>query len=171
MLKKFLSSVFIFFSLSLNANENLPLLAKKNHPDFQFSSQSEFKFLMWKIYDIYLFNNKYNENEMALKLKYNKDINKEKIIESSIKLIIRQNFTNQQKINSWQNKLAKIIPDIKKNQILIGVKSKDKTIFYNSKIKLGEINDPEFSKYFFNIWLGENTIEPNIRKDLLKINE
>jgi hypothetical protein len=170
MLKVILSLIFITFSFSLNASEYLPDIASKNHSDLKFSAKSEFKFLMWKIYDIYLFKNHHNKN-IALKLKYSKDIAKEKIIENSIKLIKRQNFSHQEKLILWEKKLNEIIPNIKKGEILIGIKTEDKTIFYNSFHKLGEINDPEFGLYFFNIWLGTDSIEPQIREDLLQYNE
>ena len=61
-----------------------------------------------------------------------------------------------------------LFPDVHKGDTLTGVYTrKGTTIFYKNGKKLETINDPEFGRAFFGIWLSENTSEPDLRKQLL----
>ena len=45
------------------------------------------------------------------------------------------------------------------------------TIFYEGDQELGRINDPEFSRRFFSIWLSTKTSAPEIRLSLLGLEQ
>jgi hypothetical protein len=43
------------------------------------------------------------------------------------------------------------------------------THFYLGETLLGSVNDPDFGRRFFNIWLSETTTEPKLRAALLNL--
>ena len=64
--------------------------------------------------------------------------------------------------------MARIFPDIKKGDTLIGVSLPGKEArFYNREKLIAVVPDPEFAKAFFDIWLSEKSSEPKMRLKLL----
>jgi hypothetical protein len=46
----------------------------------------------------------------------------------------------------------------------------NKSFFYYNNELIGEIGQQEFSQLFLDIWLSENTSEPDLRRELLGVN-
>ena len=63
--------------------------------------------------------------------------------------------------------LNKTFRPIKKNDYFIAMKLKDKGIFYFKDEKVLETKDIDFLNLFFNIWLREDSEDPNFTKSLL----
>ena len=93
MLKIFLISVFLIFS-NLAFGKYISFLDPKS--EFIISKylgkkfligNANYSFLFWDIYDaeLYSASNKYNSNELAIILKYNRSIDKETLIRETIK--------------------------------------------------------------------------------------
>jgi hypothetical protein len=165
MVKVFLTiGVILLFALQIQASEEL--LAKQ-----KLIGKGRFSFLIWNVYDAKLYspNGIYNTNQpFTLKLTYLRDILGVDIAKSTIDEIRKQGFKNELKLAKWNEQILRIFPDISTNESLTGTFTEKKTIiFYNDNKFIGEIKDKEFAKLFFDIWLGEKTSAPHLRKQLL----
>ena len=68
--------------------------------------------------------------------------------------------------------MARVFPDIKQGDSLIGVAVPGKEARFYSKDKfIASIADAEFTKAFFGIWLSERTSEPRMRERLLGLKQ
>ena len=102
---------------------------------------------------------------MALELNYLREISKEDIVEITIEEIIDLGFTDKSIISHWTDELLQIFPNVDNGTQNTGIKTKeDKTLFFLEEKEIGKIDNADFSKYFFDIWLHENTKVPKLRK-------
>lgn len=104
---------------------------------------------------------------IALELQYLRDFNGVDIAKRSIDEMHTQDPLVKSKADIWLETLEKIFPNISKGQTLVGIyipKVGAKILYENALI--GEINDPELVKRFFDIWLSPKTSAPTLRKKL-----
>jgi hypothetical protein len=66
--------------------------------------------------------------------------------------------------------LENIWPDIEDGDTLSLHVINNKSMFYFNNDFIGEIVQPEFSQLFLDIWLSKNTSEPELRLELLGVN-
>jgi hypothetical protein len=66
--------------------------------------------------------------------------------------------------------LEKIWPDIEDGDTLSLHVNNNRSVFYFNNYFIGEIEQSEFSQLFLDIWLSENTSEPELRLELLGVN-
>lgn len=156
----------IFFSIiqlsavALSAESNLPLRGK-----------GEFKWFVLDIYEATFWatpGDDFFSRDLKLGLKYKRDLKGKDIAEQSIKEMQRSELSeNEAKI--YRQKLLEIIPDVKEGDQIEARYSPEIGIIFtlNSNKELGRITDLTFSKKFLNIWLGENTSAPDLRRKLL----
>ena len=175
MLRIFLISVFLIFS-NLAFGKYISFLDPKS--EFIISKylgkkfligNANYSFLFWDIYDaeLYSTSKKYNSNELAIILKYNRSIDKETLIRETINDIKEQKSISNQQEEKWKSLLESIYIDTKTNKKFIAIKIKNKSIFYYNNKKLHESFDEEFNQLFFDIWLRSNSKNPNFTKNLL----
>ena len=71
-------------------------------------------------------------------------------------------------INEWSIFLQKTFPDVSKGDIIYGYyDGHGRTVFFNkSHNKIGHVSNANFSRLFFNIWLGNETTFPKEAKIL-----
>ena len=175
MLRIFLIIVFLIFSnlalgkyISFLDPKSELIISKYLGKKFLIGN-ANYSFLFWDIYDaeLYSASNKYNPNELAIILKYNRSIDKETLIRETMNDIKEQkNISNQQE-EDWKSLLESIYIDTKTNKKFIAIKINNKSIFYYDDKKLHESFDQEFNELFFNIWLRSNSKNPNFTKTLL----
>jgi len=68
----------------------------------------------------------------------------------------------------WLETLARLWPDVRKNDLLALVLDKqDRGTFYLNGKALGAIDDPGFGEDFLAIWLSPETSRPELRLALL----
>ena len=175
LLKIFFISVFLIFS-NLAFGKYISFLDPKSeliisqHLGKKFLiGKANFSFLFWDIYDaeLYSTSNKYNSNELAIILKYNRSIDKETLIRETINDIKEQKKISNQQEEDWKSLLESIYIDTATNKKFIAIKINNKSIFYYDDKKLHESFDQEFNELFFNIWLRSNSKNPNFTKTLL----
>ena len=107
---------------------------------------------------------------MALELNYLREISKEDIVEITIEEIIDLGFTDKSIISNWTDELLQIFPNVDDGTQITGIKTKEnKTLFFLGKKEIGSIDHADFSKYFFDIWLHENSKVPKLRAKLLNL--
>ncbi len=175
MLKIFLISVFLIFS-NLAFGKYISFLDPKS--EFIISKylgkkfligNANYSFLFWDIYDaeLYSTSKKYNSNELAIILKYNRSIDKETLIRETINDIKEQKSISNQQEEKWKSLLESIYIDTKTNKKFIAIRINNKSIFYYNNKKLYESFDEEFNQLFFDIWLRSNSKNPNFTKTLL----
>ena len=175
MLKIFLISVFLIFS-NLAFGKYISFLDPKS--EFIISKylgkkfligNANYSFLFWDIYDaeLYSTSKKYNSNELAIILKYNRSIDKETLIRETINDIKEQKSISNQQEEKWKSLLESIYIDTKTNKKFIAIKINNKSIFYYNNKKLYESFDEEFNQLFFDIWLRSNSKNPDFTRTLL----
>lgn len=125
----------------------------------------------WDIYDLSLYAEErpfVGAPPYALEIAYKKGFTAEHIADKSIALIRQQNYKDEMRLAEWHSQLVTIFPDVSKGTVLTGIYTdKMETAFYCDGEYIGQIKDPEFGRYFFNIWLGENSTEPKLRQELI----
>ena len=83
-----------------------------------------------------------------------------------VELKIQRKYSDNELIK-LKELLNKTFRPIKKNDYFIAMKLKDKGIFYFKDEKVLETKDIDFLNLFFNIWLREDSEDPNFTKSLL----
>lgn len=140
-------------------------------PDAQKVGDGRLTFMFWDVYDAALFapEGQWSDNKpFALKLSYLRNLSGLKIADKSIEEIRKQGFSDELKLADWHSQLRKIIPDVDSTTSLIGIYTQEGvTIFIKGAQEIGRIVDPSFGPLFFDIWLGEKTTAPELRKQLL----
>jgi hypothetical protein len=106
----------------------------------------------------------------ALQLQYAISVKGSALASRSVEEWKKQGLTDEAKMRRWEAEMTRIFPDINAGDRLIGVLVPGKgAAFYSANKSLGMIADPEFASAFFGIWLAENTSEPKLRKQMLKL--
>lgn len=173
-MKKTLHVVVIFSLLILactKGNAAVSNVLNEIIPEAELVGEARMTYMFWDVYDakLYAKNGQFNVGQpFALSLHYLRKLKGKAIAERSIKEMRGQGVNEQAKLEQWEKRMVEIFPDVQDGSILIGVvDDSGKTLFYSGENKIGEVDDSEFGKHFFNIWLGENTSQPKLRKALL----
>ena len=128
-------------------------------------------YLFWDIYDATLYAPQgvwRNHQPFALQLVYLKSFEGRQIADRSLEEMRAQGLQDEMKLAAWHKQMRNIFPDVEKGVSLTGIYTQNgETVFYRNTVEIGRIKDPEFSQAFFAIWLGENTSEPDMRRQLL----
>jgi len=140
-------------------------------PEAQKVGQGRMTYMFWDIYDATLYapqGSWNNEKPFALQISYLRTVNGKKIADHSAEEIRGQGFNDEVKLATWHAQMRRIFPDVDEGVSLTGVYTETgQTIFYRDDVEIGRINDPEFSKAFFGIWLNDKTSAPELRRKLL----
>lgn len=105
---------------------------------------------------------------LALEIQYARAFAGADIASRSIAEMRRQGELPDAQAKAWQQTMAALFPDVKPGDRLVGVRGNDgSTRFYANGRLLGEIDDAEFGRRFFGIWLAPQTSEPTLRSRLL----
>lgn len=104
----------------------------------------------------------------ALYIKYFKDISKEGFLKRTLKELKRHPDMTDELLAEFERKLGFIYPDVVSGDSITALYTPDEgVLFCHNDNKLGWIKNPELIVPFFEIWLGEHTSEPELRKQLL----
>lgn len=135
--------------------------------------QGTLKFSFWNIYNATLYapNGQWQPTApYALQLIYFVATTGKKIADRTISEMRTQGVTDELQLADWHTQMVAIFPNVEKNMSLTGVYTQNgTTVFFRGNTPIGTITDPSFGYRFFNIWLGDNTSEPKLRKNLLGI--
>jgi hypothetical protein len=174
---KFLLKILIFSTITFNIFADMNPIIPQLIPDSSLVGKGKYTFLFMKIFDIELYapQGKFDKNQpYALELDYHRNLKGKSIAEKTIEKISEQSTkVSSEQLNSWQQQLTTILPDVKQGSSLIGVYTpsiKQTKFFNNEQVLLGSIDGEDFANHFFGIWIGEDSSEPQLRKSLLGIN-
>ena len=104
----------------------------------------------------------------ALELAYLRDFDAVDVAARSIHEMRRLVVINDEQAKIWTTEMLRVFPNIKKGDRLIGINKPGvgAAFLLNGK-PAGEIQDLEFARLFFGIWLSTKTSEPKLRRALL----
>ncbi len=140
-------------------------------PSAQVVGEGRLTYAFWDVYDATLYapSGKLDQNRpFALSLRYMREINGNDIAMRSADEIRGQGFSDEATLARWQSQMQSIFPNVESGTILSAIFFPgDKTIFFNGRNKIGTIPDANFTREFSNIWLGDKTSKPHLRKRLL----
>ncbi len=128
------------------------------------------KVFIWDVYILRLFSEtkSFNLNQpIVLEFEYLRDISKKSVIKASMEELRKKNISKG-KLLIWKKHLKDAISDMKKGEkaALFWEPSKQITFYVKGGLeKL--IEDKEFADAYINIWIGENTSRPKLRKRII----
>lgn len=172
MFKYILFAVALVLSTpSFASDGSAPPYVQKYFKDAAPVGEGRLNYMFFSVYDATLYAPKGrfdDKHKFALSLKYLRSIEGRAIADASADQIRRQGFKDEIKLAQWHDQMAKIFPNVNDKTVLTGLNVPGQgTKFYKNGKFIGEIRDPQFSKHFFDIWLGQNTIAPDLRRSLL----
>ena len=167
-----LGTALLLSSLSSQA-QTLPELVSRDLMGLAMRGEAALRFFGLKVYDVRLWTQMKpftHADPFAIELVYDMNLNGKDIAERSVKEMRLQGCDDEAKLKRWGEEMARVFPDIKKGDTLIGVSIPGKEArFYNREKLIAAVPDPEFAKPFFDIWLSEKSSEPKLRLKLLGV--
>lgn len=152
--------IFVTFQAFASESTNLPL-----------RGQGDYKWFMLHVYEAKLWGEKVDDlysKPLLLELKYSRNFKGKEIAEQSVKELISAG-NSREDVEVWKKKLLEIFPDVKEGDTIRASYHPDNGVIFhlNQSRELGRLADLNFSKKFLDIWLGEKTSAPELRKKLL----
>jgi len=146
---------------------------KAELPEARTLGTSRMRFFGIHVYDAKLLaatlkRNDYTASAFALELLYLRSFDGPAIADRSIKEMRRVGSISPEKEKSWLETMRKTFPDVKSGDRITAFHKPGVGIrFFINGLAHASIDDPEFSRFFFGIWLSPNTSEPKMRTELL----
>lgn len=153
------------------AASKAPAYVREVIPNPSLRGEGRLSVMVWSVYDARLWVQ--DKADLAdypfmLELTYLRHIGGRQIADTSAEEIRRQGGKDEIKIAAWHRQLKRIIPDVDNGTTLAGLANKEgHTVFFKDGKEIGRIADAQFTEYFFNIWLGDKTRNPYLRRKLM----
>ena len=127
--------------------------------------------LVFHVYDATLYapGGSYDPNKKhALELTYQIDFTTKEIVDRSLDEIRNAQRVTAEQETQWRGALTKVIPNVKEGDTIRALATPGKSIAFSHNGKsTGTVTDKTLIAPFMNIWLGEKTNEPTLRKKLI----
>jgi len=163
----FLLAIFGFTPSYADVIENI----KINIPQAEPVGKGRLTWMFWDVYDATLYapQGHYDLTKpFALSLTYLRDIEGRDIADTSAEEMRRIGMKDEVTLATWHSQMRQIFPDVAQGKNITGVYQPNGTsIFYADGVEIGRLNDAEFGRYFFDIWLSDKTQKPTLRAQLL----
>ena len=110
----------------------------------------------------------YAQCPLALELNYFRNLSGALIAERSLKEMRRQGPLSDERQQAWLQAMVLAFPDVKAGDRITGLHTPGvgARFWFNGQSRPA-LNDPDFSRTFFGIWLSDATSEPLMRNQLL----
>lgn len=133
---------------------------------------SRLTWLIWDVYDAALYTSTGTfavQAPYVLELTYLRALDGSKVATKTTEEMARLGFQNEAKLAKWQLQLTDWFDGIEKGTRLAAMRNANgsTTFVRDGKTVLGTLKDPQFTQYFFAIWLSEKTLRPDLREQLL----
>ena len=135
--------------------------------------QGQLRFFGLQVYDIRLWTpadftpDRWAQAPLALEIEYARTLYGAKIAERSLVEMRRQGDLPAARAEQWLAEMTRVFPDVKAGDRLTGVQTPGGVArFYLNGQPRGEVQDAEFTRRFFGIWLSPQTSEPALRERL-----
>lgn len=104
----------------------------------------------------------------ALDIRYARRVTGTQLAETSVDELRRLGIGDDAALARWGTAMKRLFPDVGPGSRLIGVHVPQRgALFYSATGYLGAIEEPEFARGFFAIWLDPRTQTPDLRAALL----
>jgi hypothetical protein len=152
---------------------DLPGALMQDRPELRLLGSGRMTWYGLHIYDVALWTpgQRFDfSSPFALAIRYSRDFKGKRIAERSALEIERLGFRDAAKLERWTAGMEQIFPDVRAGDTLIGVyRPGEGAQFYHRERLVGQIDDPEFARAFFSIWLDPRTREPRLRERLIGV--
>lgn len=149
----------------------LPAAIAAQAPGLRPQGGGEMTFLGLSIYDGWYWSGAHAwvpDVVYALDLHYHRSLDGAGIANRSIAEIEGIGGANAAQRQRWGEAMRRLFPNVRKGDRITGVSFPPGVArFYFNGQPIGEIDDPEFTRAFFGIWLDPRTSRPAFRKQLL----
>ncbi|OYT92189.1 MAG: hypothetical protein CFE43_09800 [Burkholderiales bacterium PBB3] len=152
----------------------LPAHVAEAIPGAIFSGATRMRFLGFDVYDAALWvapgfkAAQYAQSALVLELTYLRSLNGRSIAQRSISEMRRAGEFTAAQEQRWLAAMETSFPDVKATDRITGVHNPAVGArFWFNGIARAPINEPDFSRLFFGIWLSPATSEPKLRTALL----
>ncbi|UDF02617.1 chalcone isomerase family protein [Asticcacaulis sp. AND118] len=140
-------------------------------PDGKLVGRGRYSVLGMSIFDASLYapNGRYDpQKPFALRLDYLKSFSAKHIVDHTVAEIRKQGFSDKPRLEEWRRQMTAIFPDIRSGAYITGIRSAEgHAQFIHNGRRIGAIRDPQFTRLFFDIWLGSRTSSKTLRAKLL----
>ena len=108
------------------------------------------------------------EQPKVLELEYLRELKGQAIAERSLQEMQRTGPIPEAQGQRWLAEMQRIFPDVKAGDRISGqhLPGQGARFLHNARLA-GQIDDPDFARLFFGIWLAPTTSEPGMRVALL----
>lgn len=112
------------------------------------------------------------DKPFALELTYHRDITRDELVEASVDEIKRTSPVpvSEEQFSRWQAQMEQAFVDVQAGSKITGVylPGREARFYVGEKLQ-HVVQDPEFAKAFFDIWLSPKTRNPELREQLLGV--
>jgi hypothetical protein len=140
-------------------------------PSLRPQGGGEFRFFGFSVYDGWYWSPVRGfsmDHPLALDLHYKRNLDGHAIAARSVDEIARQGVGTPEQHRRWGDAMRRVFPDVARGDRLTGVSLPPGTArFFLNGRPIGVIEDREFARAFFGIWLDPRTSRPDYRKRLL----
>lgn len=145
--------------------------ARADGDALQMVGQARLEVLWWPVYESRLYSpdGDYVEGvrPLRLEIQYLRDVEAQDLVDHTRKEWRRLGVEGSQS-QQWLQTLARLWPDVRKNDLLaLVLDEQDRGTFYLNGKALGTIDDPGFGEDFLAIWLSPETSQPDLRLALI----
>lgn len=133
--------------------------------------QGQLRWWGFHVYDVALWspNGRWQaQAPYALDIRYARRLTGVQLADTSVDELRRLGIGDEAALARWGAAMRKLFPDVGPGSRLIGVHVPQRgAVFYSATAYLGAIEEPEFARGFFAIWLDPRTQKPDLRAALL----
>ncbi len=158
-------------------SEQVEATNTRTHPQLagsRLQGEATLRFWGWSIYQARLWTlpdfrpDRMSEQPLVLELEYLRDFAGKSIAERSLQEMRRAGDIPAANAQRWLNDMQRVFPDVRKGDRLTGALLPGQGArFWHNDRAVGSVDDPEFARRFFGIWLAPTTSEPDLRMALL----
>jgi Chalcone isomerase-like len=158
-------------SVCLAEGPLLPDVVTNAEAGLKLQGQARLRMFGFHIYDasLWVSGDRHQPDELfALDIRYARNFKGEALAKRSVEEWQRMGVGDAEKHQRWLAEMIKVFPDVQPGDKLVGVSVPGKGArFYSDSKFLGMVEDWEFARAFFAIWLDPRTSEPSMREKLL----
>ena len=157
------------------AQSSVPSEVASELPGAQWTGAARLRFFGLSVYDSKLWvangfkASIYPQHAFALELSYLRALKGNLIAERSLKEMRRVGSISAEQESRWLKGMQAAFPDVNEGDRIVGLHTPGVGArFWHNGQARAAVADPEFSRYFFGIWLSDTTSEPQLRSGLLE---
>jgi Chalcone isomerase-like len=154
--------------------QGLPPSVAAQLPEVKVRGGAELTFMGLSIYDARLFRDTRARGDVsidepfALQLVYRRRLYGKLMAERSLEEMSKLGYGTGEQRARWVALLKQMLPDVQDGDSITGINLPRRGVrFYKNGQSIGVVDDGDFARAFFAIWLDPRTSEPKLRSQLL----